>query len=626
MTRLRHKLFAAFAALSLLIVIVFGSVAYRIASDAAAAKETHLLSATVRERARHISADLTSLPSLKRWNQALSRYHGDDYVSVVGNQRGVVASSRPLKDFIGPTHLDFPFGRLFADPTGHGALEFGGVRYVWASAPVPGTDQRLLHLYRSKEHLAGPLGSVSARLAATALILFWIAAWLGLLFSSSVSRRLEARTAQLLHQTLHDELTGLPNRAQLRERLERLLTAVGGPPAVGLLVIDLRRFKKINDALGQRFGDRLLCAVSTRLGAAVADVALLARLGSDRFALLLDQADADQALLVAERVRLALADPFALDQQQLSLEASIGIALAPDHGEEADTLLQHAEAALLQAKREASDHSFFTPDESGHDEECLALAGELRKALETDALSLQFQPKRRLSDGTLYAVEALLRWEHPTYGMLLPEQLVPLAEHAGLLRPLTAWVLRQALLHCARFRRHGHSLDMAVNLAPGDLRDGELAPMVNEMLKRFAVAPEQLTLEVTEAALAADPKRAAENLHQLAALGVNLAIDDFGTGYTSLAELQRLPMTELKIDGRFVAAMTRDPDSAAIVRGALSLGHSLGLQVVAEGVEDDETRQRLEALGCDAAQGLQLGEPLPPETLLAALKRRSAAG
>jgi len=619
-TRLRHKLLAAFVVINLLALTAFGLFAYRSAMEVAAAREARLLVATVRERARHLSATLPSLPSVERWRQALSRYHSDDYASVVGNAHGMVAASRPLTKFLGPRHLDFPFATLFTDAAGHGTIEFAGHRYVWAATAVPGTDQTLLHLYRAWQPSVAPLATLPGRLAVAAAIILWIAAWLALLFASTVSRRLESRTAQLLHQTLHDGLTGLPNRQQLEQRTDEALRDAGGPPNLAVLMIDLNGFKEIDDTLGRPLGDRLLRAVGERLQQTVAGPLCLARVGGDEFGLLLE-GDADRALVAVEQVRGAMERPFILDRHPLQLTADVGIALAPDHGEEADTLLRHAQLALFQARQAGDSHTFFSHAEPDHGSARLALGEALREALETETLTLEFRPRRRLADNTLAGLEATVRWTPPEAEPMDGDAIAALANHTGAGRPLTAWTLKQALLHCARFARHDHPLEMAVRLTARDLHDGELPALVDDTLKRFAVPPEWLTLEVTEATLAADPRRNGETLRQLGALGVNLAIHEFGTGHTCLAELQRLPISEIRIDRRFVAAMTRDPDSAAVVRGAVSLGRSLGLKVVATGVADKETAERLAGLGCETGQGAHLGAPQAPEALLASLGR-----
>jgi EAL domain-containing protein (putative c-di-GMP-specific phosphodiesterase class I) len=310
-----------------------------------------------------------------------------------------------------------------------------------------------------------------------------------------------------------------------------------------------------------------------------------------------------------------LEQPFALGGLQLEIDASIGIALSPDHGSDADTLLRRADVAMYVAKRGNSGYALYTADRDQHSPMRLALVAELRRAIETDELSLYFQPKVRMDTGKVTCAEALVRWQHPRHGMLNPDLFVPIAEQTGLIRPLSRWVLDAALRQVNSWRHDGLDLSVAVNLSMRNLHDPEIADMIRRRLLRWGVPPESLTIEITESSLMADAARAMEVLNRLRAMGVGVSIDDFGTGYSSLAYLKRLPVHELKIDRSFVAHMATDENDAAIVRSTIGLAHELGLSVVAEGVEDQDTWDVLANVGCDVAQGYFISRPLPPLVL-----------
>jgi diguanylate cyclase (GGDEF)-like protein/PAS domain S-box-containing protein len=417
--------------------------------------------------------------------------------------------------------------------------------------------------------------------------------------------------AAAIHQAQHDGLTGLPNRSLLRTRLEEALAAQPQDcPPLALLLLDLDRFKEINDTLGHQVGDTLLQQIGQRLQDAVQTGGLVARLGGDEFAVLLPGADAVRAAQVADDLVRVLQTPFELDGQPIAVDASIGIVVAPEHGQDADTLLRCADIAMYQAKRSGAGPSIYRPELNRRSPERLALLGELRSAIDNNALLLHYQPKLDMRDGTLVGVEALVRWQHPTRGFLPPGEFIPLAERTGLIYPLSHWVLEAALRQQQAWHAAGLDVAMAVNLSRRMLHDPQLPETVAQLLDTWHVAPGSLILEITESSLMTDPLRASENLTQLRALGVRMAIDDFGTGYSSLASLKNLSVDELKIDQSFVQAMATDASARAIVRAIVDLADALKLSVVAEGVEDSATWDVLAGLGCDIAQGYFLSPPI----------------
>ncbi|HEV7666127.1 MAG TPA: EAL domain-containing protein [Chloroflexota bacterium] len=432
-----------------------------------------------------------------------------------------------------------------------------------------------------------------------------------------VSERRQAETA-LQHQALHDALTDLPNRNLLRHDVEQA-TALGlqAHETTALLVLDLDRFKEINDTLGHDHGDLLLREVAIRLRQEVAPGASVARLGGDEFAVLLPRTDTVQVQHHARALIAALRKPFALDGYSVETGVSIGIALAPEHGSDFETLLRRADIAMYVAKQNGSGVAVYTANQDVHSPERLALIGELRQAIESGALLLHYQPKIECATGELAGVEALVRWSHAERGLIPPDRFISLAEQTGLIRPLTQWVIHTALQQCRVWRDNGLVMPVAVNLSMRNLHESDLVETITAALAASQLPSSALELEITESSLMVYPDLALGVLTQLSDMGIRIAVDDFGTGYSSLAYLKDLPVHELKIDRSFVGDMRQTTRNHAIVRSTIDLAHHLGLRVVAEGVEDQQTWDLLRSVGCDVAQGYYLSRPLAAERVLA---------
>jgi diguanylate cyclase (GGDEF)-like protein/PAS domain S-box-containing protein len=446
------------------------------------------------------------------------------------------------------------------------------------------------------------------------------ARWVGIAILRDISQR-KAQHAELEHMALHDSLTGLPNRSLLNDRIEQTINAAKrSDEAMAVLLLDLDRFKEVNDTLGHLVGDRLLTMVGPRLRQPLRDSDTVARLGGDEFAILLPgPTDIPAACGIAERIVEAFREPFLMDDMSLEVGISIGVALYPEHGEAADQLLQHADAAMYAAKRKG--FGFVVYNAETNPVRRPGLTGELRRAIENDQLSLSFQPKVDSHQGALAGVEALVRWPHPQHGLILPEHFVPSAEQTGLIRPLTLWVVNAVLREQRVWRDAGFEINAAVNLSVKSLHDPELPNVLSLLFERWQTDAACLTLELTESALMADPETSMTVLKRVADLGCRLSLDDFGTGYSSLAYLQRLPIDELKIDRSFVVAMTEDENAAVVVRSVIKLAKSLGLAVVAEGVESEDAFAWLSSLGCDQMQGYYLGREMTPDELLGWLRQ-----
>jgi diguanylate cyclase (GGDEF)-like protein len=426
------------------------------------------------------------------------------------------------------------------------------------------------------------------------------------------------------HQARTDELTGLPNRRQVFETLSAAdaRMAAGGDTAV--LVLDLDRFKEINDSLGHGVGDALLRQVGPRLAGHLRSGDLLARLGGDEFVVLADDLGEDGALALARRLCTTLEQPFHLAGMALSVEASVGIALGPRHSGHAQELLQMADLAMYAAKAGRSGPAVYDEERHGSGRHRIEAVAQLRRAVDQGELVLHYQPKLSLATGRVDGVEALVRWQHPERGLLFPDAFIELAESAGLMAPLTSRVLDTALAQRRAWSDRGRELTVAVNVSPSNLVDEGFPGEVAAMLARHGVPASALVLEVTESLLMEDRERAVRVLAGLREAGVGVAIDDYGTGWSSLAYLATLPVTELKLDRAFVGAMTGSDRSASIVTSTLQLAHALGLVFVAEGAEDQATVDALAALGCDVVQGYHLSRPLPPGQLEAWLEARTA--
>jgi len=425
-----------------------------------------------------------------------------------------------------------------------------------------------------------------------------------------------ADTRRLAHT---DDLTGLPNRRHFYATVTDAVAGARRPggPQVAVLLLDLDRFKEINDSLGHHVGDELLVQLGPRLRAVLREQDVLARLGGDEFAVLLPGADGAGAARVAGLLLSALRAPFHLEATELHVDASIGIALCPQHADAISGLLQHADIAMYRAKSTGSGFQISSGEVASADLHRLQTLEQLRAALDTDQLVLHHQPKLHLASRTVTGVEALVRWQHPTRGLLLPDSFLPLAEQSGLMRRLTLHVLRLALQQADAWRCAGLDLTVAVNLSASDLLDAQLPGQVELLLSALDLPASLLELEITETVLMADPARAHQVLHALRALGIRIAVDDYGTGYSSLSYLQDLPVDDLKLDRSFVMRSADDPRSAAIVSSTVGLAHALHLRIVAEGVESEAVLEQLTAVGCDLAQGYHLARPQPADQLTA---------
>jgi len=506
-------------------------------------------------------------------------------------------------------------------PQGAKAVEvYVPVRLDAAGAPVG-----VFEVYEDYAPVAAQIRDAITPIAAifgAALLLLYAALFPIVL---RASRRLRRQVAENEHLALHDSLTGLPNRVHFQEALARVLAGPEADAGVAVLVMDLDLFKEINDTLGHDQGDHVLVEVARRLEGGFRLSDTVARLGGDEFAVCLTGVpDPEAVRRIGVEIQQRVGQPIAVGELTVAVEASVGAALVPQHGADPDSLLKRADVAMYAAKAARSGCELYDPQLDEGSPEQLALAGDLGRAIERDELVVHYQPKLDLRTDAVRGVEALVRWQHPRLGTVSPARFVRVAERSGHIRALTRQVLRRAAADCRRWRDEGFEVSVAVNLAGEHLLDPELPGEVSAALADAGLDATLLELEVTEGSLAAGHERAGEVIGRLRALGVAVVLDDFG-GSSSLRSLRELPVDGIKIDPSFVSAAGEDARAAQIVRSAIELGHGLGLEVVAEGVESEDVRRELQRLGCDLAQGYHLGEPMTPAALTAWMARRTSS-
>lgn len=426
------------------------------------------------------------------------------------------------------------------------------------------------------------------------------------------------REKENLRLAFEDHLTRLPNRAMFHDRLtQALMLAKRHGQPIGVMMLDLDRFKYVNDTLGHPAGDAVLCEVAQRFRELLRESDTVARLGGDEFAILLPSGDPVRTGSLARKIQQALELPITVEGQPIDIGTSIGIVHSPQHGVDANTLLRRADIAMYAAKRAKSGFAIYDERLEENRQDHLTLLGELRRAIEQNELRLFYQPKFGFAKKDSSGMEALIRWQHPTRGLVSPVEFIPFAEQTGNIKMISRWVIDSAFAQCGVWEKAGHPLRISINISARDLLDKELVPYVAETLQKYAVTPALICVELTESALMEDPINATQTLKSLHDLGLKLSMDDYGTGYSSLAYIKDLSLDELKIDRTFVASMQNDPQSAAIVQSTIDLGHRLGMVVVAEGVESAQELLTLNDFGCDYAQGFHVARPMQASEIIA---------
>ncbi len=629
--RISTQLLSAFVGITVIALVVFGSVAYWITLDINYDNQRDFLRLSSDRMVGELAAKLSvrgvseqTLESIRRQLAPTSS------LAVVYDRNGAilaVAGNTPGRDTLAASLL------ALRPEESDGVYQTGRLpqredQGVWLSAPIPETPARLLLAQLDNQAVSRFSVTLATRLLSTGMAIVWASIWVALLLSSVIARRLHEKNVALEYQATHDNLTDLPNRALLFDRISRLQqTAHDNGATFALLLMDLDRFKEINDTLGHHFGDQLLQQVGNRIGRSLREGDTVARLGGDEFALLMPATGQAQPVRCAQRVMRQLQDSFLIDNIPVQVKVSIGIAVFPEHGDSAESLLQHADVAMYKAKHSNTGYALYDPSQDEHSVRRLTLMGELRSAIADRRLTVHYQPKVDLHTGLITGVEALARWVHPELGFVPPDEFIPLAEQMGAIRDLTDCVFAQAMQESRQWSRHGQSLTVAVNLSTHCLQDSSLPDRLAQLMRTVDFPASRLELEITESALMHDLDTARAILNKLNAMGLKLSIDDFGTGFSSLSYLTRLPVDALKIDKSFVIDMHNDAGNAAIVRSVIDMAHHMGLKVVAEGIETQEAVELLARLGCDLAQGYFISRPLPGdqfETWLASSRSSSA--
>ena len=606
---LRTQILLSILGVTILAQIVFGLLAYRQISDGRAEQLSASLHRFTEDIAGQISHPDTLSQTENHLEQFRQKFLAQDSILLIQKEGELVFSFGPLSFEI--SLVEQALADMKESGNQHGQIKLTGDKYYWAYNQLPDTRFSLIIIEPASADESGIITTLQLRLISSGLVILWVAVWIGLILGSKISRELDKKNEELEYQAMHDTLTGLPNRILLNDRVERvLLDARRTHQSFALFLIDLDRFKEINDTLGHHFGDKLLQLVSVRLKESMRTNDSIARLGGDEFAVLLPHTSFEGAELCANRILFSMNKTIVINNITIDVKASIGIAIYPDHGLETDELLKHADIAMYQAKQAQSGFALYDPEQNIHTVRRLRLMSDLRDAIKLKKIYLNYQPIVDARTREIISVEALARWQHPELGNIPPDEFISMAEQTGLINILTMQILDQALKDLKQWHKSGFDLGVSVNLSAYSLQDQSLPVHIESLLKSNDVAAEQVQLEITETALMHDMTRAGNILNALDELGLHLAIDDFGTGFSSLNYLKKLPVNTLKIDRSFIFEMSTDATDRAVVKTVIELGHNLSCHVVAEGVEDQAAVDLLKELQVDMLQGYFISRPI----------------
>lgn len=610
---LRLKFILSFVTASLSVVALFALISFSSAQDysrQAGLEHVH------KNNARLIDMFAGKAPTLEQLEQMIPHHQEDgSYYVVIDAITGNITSEEKsdTRNAIN-NHLIQQVGAI--NTKSRGIISVNGEHYFWASSPVPGTAFILFNaFYQLEESASKFLNHMGFTLGLSVFISLWFSLW-GATILANLYQRLANQKTEIEYKSRHDPLTLLPNRQSIGDILrDAILTNANEKENLLLCLVDVHGLKNINDSLGHECGDVILRQISERLNTALRTSDRVGRFGGDKFAVILTHSKTAIVDELCHRLLSSLDDAFPVGDHSLFISATLGIAGYPEHADNPQTLIQKAEIALHKAKDSGKDFVIF---ETKHDKGSIVklnLTNDLRTAIREGELALHYQPQIDLRTGDIAGFEALARWIHPKHGFISPDVFIDIAERTGIIKQLTEWVLVAAIKQCAAWQTTHRSLTMSINLSARNLHDETLVKQVARLIRHSQIAPESLCLEITETAMMADPEHAMRVLGELDHLGVKLSIDDFGTGYSSLSYLKKLPVDEIKIDRSFVMDMKNDEDDAAIIRATVGLAHDLGLSVVAEGIEDQESQDSLKALGCELGQGYHICKPASAEVI-----------
>lgn len=618
---LRVKILLSFVLGELLLLTFFGYTAYDTAKITNINNEVALLSSVTTRIADHVAHNINRG---EKMNPLLAPYESDGasgatYLFVVDQNGTLIAQPDKVELQHAFQEIRRQFNNTFSH--GSGSAEVNGSIYIWATTPVLDTGYSAT-LVRPALISQAKLffREMGVSLIVAAVIMLWVASWAAM-YVSMLIEKLDEQKNILAHRSLHDVLTGLPNRALLNDRLSQLIDVTGRQVThFAICFIDLNRFKDVNDTLGHHVGDELLLEVSKRLKAHLRKSDTVARLGGDEFALILREVDAAGARLTGEKILQSIKVPIEIGDHKLFVSGSMGVAMYPDQGREVQLLLRKADVAMYAAKRSGTAIEFYRDDYDVFTQDKLELTQQLHEAIESNQLELWYQPKYDIKDKKVIGAEALLRWNHPVLGYIPPPTFIQVAEHSGLINELSRWVLKKAFCDSEVMDKQGFALSISINLSAYNLQDPRFESDVISILDESGIDARKIILELTESAMVINPSQTKELLIRLTDRGFRISVDDFGTGYSTLTNLRRLPISELKMDRSFVGNIISDVGDASIVNAMIGLGESLEIDVVAEGVETPEVLEALRKSGCFTVQGYLISKPLPLTTMMDWLK------
>ncbi len=606
----RRRLVAGFVSVAVFVLMLYGIVAHRTAVDVGDAEQLHLLHDLAVGEASHFNINVNNgTPMLGNSDSKLQS------VVVSIQQEGVIDIDNipdELLSQLSPNDIKVISTKM-AD---RGISLLNGEKTLWAMSKIPNSAQYLIIFYQKhrKQAVSSVESNPEARLIVTALIIIWIAIWVALVLSKRIVKRLDEQNNALIYQAAYDELTAIPNRTSLFTALAGEFSADDKQNAFSILVLDINRFKEVNDTIGHNNGDRLLRKLADRFKTSPMFKSKIYRLGGDEFAVLVPGRRRSTIKRLVREIVQILSEPFTLEGIDLPIDVSIGSASYPGDADDANTLVKLAEVAMYQAKSQRSTFLAYDVKYDPYSIKRLRLMSELRNAM-NDQIILFYQPKADLVQQKTTSVEALVRWMHPDHGMIPPDDFIGMAENCGMMNELTLRIIEIAMAQLHEWAEQGLSIQVAINLSVINLLDEKLPQQVRSLLDMYQIDAKFIKFEITESSLMSNPELALSTLQALDRMQVNLSIDDFGTGYSSLAYLKRLPVSELKIDRSFVSDMMNDEDDKVIVKSTIELAHNMSCIVVAEGIEDQGTYNYLIELGCDMAQGYFLSRPLPAAEL-----------
>lgn len=609
---LRLKLILSFVTTSLVVVTVFAVIAYNSARDYSFQVELEHVN---ENNLRIINMLGVNQSKLEQIEQMIPHHMANNlFYFIVDSSSGKIISK------VLPENQKNIARNLLKDVTisdsNQGLFSNEDERYFWAATAIPGTQYILFNILdHKKKDVTEFLNYIGNSLAISVFLAMWFSLWAATIIAN-LFQRIADQKSEIEHQSRHDPLTALPNRQSIDNILQESMQRNNDDKENLLLcLVDINGLKDINDSLGHEYGDVVLRKVSEQLNELLRSSDMVARFGGDKFATILTHSKNAAIEELCSRILSTFDHAFQVDDHDLYLGATLGIASYPDHAETSQTLIQKAEIALHKAKDGGKEFFIYDPRHDPGNIERLNLANDLRHAIRERQLTMYYQPQLDLRSGKIVSVEALARWNHPTHGLIPPDTFIAIAERTGLIKPFTEWVLTTTIKQCAEWRKSFKSLAVSINLSARNLHDESLAKQVSRLIRHWKIIPDQICLEITETAMMADPEHARFLLEELDRIGVRISIDDFGTGYSSLSYLKKLPVNEIKIDKSFVMNMNNSDNDASIIRATVGLAQDLGLSVVAEGVETRESKDKLEKMGCEIVQGFYISKPQPAEEI-----------